>query len=151
MKVSELAKKAGVTPDTVRFYTKEGLLHPTKDPDNGYSLFNNQDYQRLVFMRKARQLGFSLKSIKDIFQHSDHETSPCPMVRELFEKRLAEVEQKIAELQALRQHMVDAMEVWAEMPDGTPDGHTICNLIENWQDRQPSISHLTMKGGHSDD
>jgi DNA-binding transcriptional MerR regulator len=150
MKVSELAKKAGVTPDTVRFYTKEGLLHPEKDPDNGYSLFNIQDYQRLVFMRKARQIGFSLKSIKDILTHADHKTSPCPMVRELFESRLYEVEQQISELQSLRQHMVDAMEVWSEMPDGTPDGHTICHLIENWQDQPSSTTSLTMKRGNSD-
>jgi len=145
MKVSQLAKKAGVTADTVRFYTKQGLLKPERDPENRYQLYSHADYQRLVFMRKARQLGFSLKSIKEILVNADEKTSPCPLVRELFEKRLTEVEQQISELQGLREHMVDAMAVWTKMPDGSPDGHTICCLIEHWQDEREDADECEYK------
>jgi len=140
MKVSDLAKKAGVTADTVRFYTKEGLLHPEKNPDNGYQIYNYDDYQRLVFMRKARQLGFSIRAIKDILQSATKDTSPCPLVRKLFEKRLVEVEQQINELTELKERMVTAMRVWVDMPNGVPDGRTVCCLIENWQDQTQLLS-----------
>jgi hypothetical protein len=56
------------------------------------------------------------------------------MVRDVFTQRLAEVEREIAELQLLRKRMVSALSAWQEMPDGTPDGHTICRLIEHWDD-----------------
>lgn len=146
MQVSQLAKKAGVSPDTVRFYTKEGLLNPTKNPDNGYQNYNQSDFQRLTFARKARQLGFSLKEIQAILSQADDHSSPCPMVRNLFEKHLVKVEQQIDELQSLRQRMLDAVDVWQNMPDGVPDGQTICQLIENWDQYLPEQDHGIING-----
>lgn len=134
MKVKDLAQAAGVTPDTVRFYTREGLLNPTRNPDNNYQQFDADDLRRLRFARKARQLGFSLPEIRSILAQADDHHSPCPMVREVFEQRLAQVEQDIQELQQLRQRMQSALRVWRDMPDGTPDGHTVCQLIEHWDD-----------------
>lgn len=141
MQVSQLAKKTGVSADTVRFYTKEGILRPQKNPDNGYQQYNKSDFQRLTFARKARQLGFSLKEIQAILSQADDHSSPCPMVRSLFEKHLIQVEQQIEELQLLRQRMLDAVNVWQNMPDGVPDGQTICQLIENWDQHLPTTPH----------
>src|SRR5690554_2607423 len=134
MKVKELATAAGVNPDTVRFYTREGLLKPTRIPDNNYQHYDAEDLRRLRFARKARQLGFSLPEVRQILEQADDHHSPCPMVRDVFTQRLAEVEREIAELQLLRKRMVSALSAWQEMPDGTPDGHTICRLIEHWDD-----------------
>lgn len=132
MKVSDLAKAAQVNPDTVRFYTREGLLSPTRNPHNNYQQYSAEDLRRLRFARKARQLGFSLPEIRSILGQADEHHSPCPMVREIFEDRLAQVEQEIAQLQQLRERMRYALIAWQDMPDGTPDGHTICRLIEHW-------------------
>ncbi|MGC8119528.1 MerR family transcriptional regulator [Marinobacter sp. VGCF2001] len=134
MKVKDIATAAGVNPDTVRFYTREGLLRPTRNPDNNYQQYDAEDLRRLRFARKARQLGFSLPEIRQILEQADDHHSPCPMVRDVFRKRLAEVEREISELQKLRARMVSALSTWQDMPDGTPDGHTICRLIEHWDD-----------------
>jgi len=134
MKVKEIATAAGVNPDTVRFYTREGLLRPVRNPDNNYQHYDAEDLRRLRFARKARQLGFSLPEIRQILEQADDHHSPCPMVRDVFSQRLAEVEREIAELELLRKRMVSALSAWQEMPDGTPDGHTICRLIEHWDD-----------------
>ena len=138
MKVSDLAKAAEVNPDTVRFYTREGLLNPTRNPDNNYQQYDAEDLRRLRFARKARQLGFSLPEIRSILGQADEHHSPCPMVREVFEERLAQVEKEIEQLQQLRERMKSALDAWQAMPDGTPDGHTICRLIEHWDDDQPT-------------
>lgn len=138
MKVSELAKAAEATPDTVRFYTREGLLSPTRNPDNNYQHYDAEDLRRLKFARKARQLGFSLPEIRSILVQADAHHSPCPMVREVFESRLIEVEKEISQLQQLRERMKNALSAWLAMPDGTPDGHTICRLIEHWDDDTPA-------------
>ncbi|AHI29781.1 MerR family transcriptional regulator [Marinobacter similis] len=145
MKVKDIANAADVNPDTVRFYTREGLLNPSRNPDNNYQQFDADDLRRLRFARKARQLGFSLPEIRAILDQAEDHHSPCPMVREVFEQRLAEVEREISELQALRQRMTSALSAWQDMPDGTPDGHTICRLIEHWDDT-PAASPSTVNG-----
>lgn len=144
MKVSDIARQAGVNPETVRYYTREGLLKPDRNPDNGYHLYSSDDLQRLHFARKARQLGFALSEIAAILGEADHHQSPCPMVRDIFARRLQDVEARLTELEALRDRMRDAMSAWESMPDGTPDGHTICRLIEHWDD---SAAQPDRKGG----
>lgn len=134
MKVAQLARAAGVNADTVRFYTREGLLKPARDPDNGYQEYGSDDLARLRFARKARQLGFTLREVADILQQADQNESPCPLVRDLFARRLHEVEAQLRELQNLRDRMQRALVSWETMPDGTPDGHTLCRLIEHWDD-----------------
>ncbi len=122
----------------MRFYTREGLLKPSRNPDNNYQQFDAEDLRRLRFARKARQLGFSLIEVRQILDQADEHHSPCPMVRDVFEQRLAEVEREIEELQQLRKRMKTALAAWQDMPDGTPDGHTICRLIEHWDDNPPA-------------
>ncbi|GHE22389.1 MerR family transcriptional regulator [Halomonas urumqiensis] len=132
MKVSQLARQAGVTAETVRHYTREGLLTPTRHPENGYQLYAQGDLERLRFIQRARTLGFGVAEIRDILEHADHGDSPCPMVRDLLADRLPEIRARIDELEALAQRMEQALDAWAEMPDGTPDGHSLCRLIESF-------------------
>lgn len=135
MKVSELAKRGGVTPETVRHYTREQLLAPTRHPDNGYQLFSATDLERLQFIQRARKLGFSVAEIRDILAHADQGDSPCPLVRDLLASRLPQIRAQIRELEALAQRMEQALESWQHMPDGTPDGHSLCRLIESFPDK----------------
>ncbi|MDZ7854283.1 MAG: MerR family transcriptional regulator [Halomonas sp.] len=132
MKVSELARLAGVTAETVRHYTREGLLHPERHPENGYQLFGQADLDRLRFIQRARTLGFGVAEIRNILDHADHGDSPCPMVRDLLANRLPQIREQIRELESLASRMEQALAAWDGMPDGTPDGHSICRLIENF-------------------
>ncbi|MCW4627544.1 MULTISPECIES: MerR family transcriptional regulator [Marinomonas] len=135
MRVSELAHKANVTAETVRHYTRLGLIQAERDANNGYQIYDKLALQRLVFIRQASELGFSLKQIEDIFQQSDSGDSPCPMVRDLLQKKVPETKLKIAQLQAHLHKMEKALETWEDMPDGNPNGHSICCLIEDWQEK----------------
>lgn len=136
MKVSELAKRGGVTAETVRHYTREQLLAPKRHPDNGYQLYSATDLERLHFIQRARKLGFSVAEIRDILAHADHGDSPCPLVRDLLANRLPQIRAQIRELEALAQRMEQALESWQDMPDGTPDGHSLCRLIESFPEKQ---------------
>ena len=66
MMTSELAKHVGVTAETVRFYTRKGLLSATKLPTNGYKTYNAEAIARLKFIRQAKNVGFSLKEIEKL-------------------------------------------------------------------------------------
>lgn len=146
MKVGELARAAGVTAETVRHYTREGLLVPSRNPDNGYQLYDSDDLNRLRFIQRARTLGFSVREISDILDHADHGDSPCPLVRDLLAQRLPTIRQRIADLEALAARMEQALDTWRDMPDGVPDGHSLCRLIENLPDDKRAESR-TPTGG----
>ncbi|NGO89034.1 MAG: MerR family DNA-binding protein [Halomonas sp.] len=143
MKVGELAKRGGVTAETVRHYTREGLLTPSRHPDNGYQLYTAGDLERLHFIQRARKLGFSVAEIRDILAHADQGDSPCPLVRDLLAHRLPQIRARIAELEALAHRMEQALESWQTMPDGTPDGHSLCRLIESFPEEAacPNATH----------
>lgn len=134
MKVNELAHLAAVTPETVRYYTRVGLLKPQKDQDNGYRRYTNADLNRLCFVLRAKKLGFQLDEIAKILGLSDCGQVPCPVVREIVERRIAETREHLAGMQALQARLEHAITLWARMPDGEPDGHAVCALIEATDD-----------------
>lgn len=63
MFVNEVAKSAEVSADAVRYYSRIGLLSPTRNPENSYREYTHQDVSRVRFIRKAKWLGFTLKDI----------------------------------------------------------------------------------------
>lgn len=130
MKVSELARAADVTPETVRHYVREGLLDAQRDPDNGYRVFHAQDLDRLRFLRAARDLGFSIPEIRVILDDAAQGDSPCPHVRQFARDRLAELDAQLAELTARRARLAALVSMWRTLPDGVPSGAQLCPLIE---------------------
>lgn len=131
MRVAELAASLAVTTDTVRFYTRKGLLAPARDPHNGYKGYDASQRARLRFILNARQLGFSVADISALLAQADRGQSPCATARSLLETRLRETEQRFQEAVALRANMRAALAAWAAQPDRPPTGQMICHLIEN--------------------
>lgn len=134
MTAAVLARRAGVPLFTVRYYTRIGLLKPSRDLRNGYKMYKFSDSDRLRFIASAKDLGFSLAEIEQILDHAAHNNSPCPLVREIVERRIKENKQKIREMKALQKRLELASEVWKQMKNSTPDGHSVCRLIESFAD-----------------
>ncbi len=129
--VRGLSNAAHTTPDAIRHYVRIGLLTPSRNPDNGYRLFDNSDIKKVMFIRRAKGLGFTLHEIQTIFDHGAAGQSPCPAVRDMIQQRINENRAKLAELNSLQQRMDSALKKWKTMPDGEPDGKAICHLIES--------------------
>ncbi|MFV2004177.1 MAG: MerR family transcriptional regulator [Gammaproteobacteria bacterium] len=129
--VTELANRCNTTPHAVRYYTRMGLLRPERHPDNGYRLYDISEVPWLKFVQRAKNLGYTLKEIKEIMHDADDSKSPCPKVREILMKRIVENRQRLDELLALQTRMELALKQWKDMPDGVPDGHSVCHLIES--------------------
>lgn len=132
--VTELARHGDTTADTVRHYTRLGLLEPIRHPQNGYRLYRRRDINRLLFIRRAKRLGFTLSEIGGITQDADKKKSPCPTVRQILERRIAENRRQLNEMIALQERMELALKQWSGMPDGVPDGHSVCYLIESFDE-----------------
>lgn len=131
MNITELARGAGTTADTVRHYTDLGLLRPRRNPRNHYREYDRDDRKRLDFILQARGLGFTLEDIHQILTDADSGQSPCGDVRRLIEQRLEEVEARIRSLQRLSDRMREAVARWKEQPDTAPQDGRICGLIES--------------------
>ena len=131
MKVNELAQRAGVTAHAVRYYVKAGLLKPTRNLSNGYKQFTNGDVGRVRFVGRAQQFGFTLAEIAEIIRTSGRRQSPCPLVRQIIERRFVDKCAELDELVALRERMAAAIDRWKRLPDAIPTGDDICHLIES--------------------
>ena len=129
---SVLAKRANVPLFTVRYYTRIGLLKPSRDMRNGYKIYKQTDKDRLNFISAAKDLGFTLAEIEEILDHAVHGDSPCPMVREVVERRVKENQEKIRELKRLQIRLESALTMWKTMKNSEPDGHSVCRLIESF-------------------
>ena len=134
MFATNLANKAGVSPDTVRYYTRIKMLKPERNPDNGYRIYKKADVRRLRFILAARSLGFTLNDIKAIFADAEQGESPCPRVRSLLEQRMTDAERKLRELNELHTKMEAALASWSHLPDSHPTGDSVCTLIESIND-----------------
>jgi len=138
MMTSELAKHVGVTAETVRFYTRKGLLSATKLPTNGYKTYNAEAIARLKFIRQAKNVGFSLKEIEKIIVLSELGSSPCSKVREMLAKKISETKQNIKSMNQHLSMMEGSLSGRADKPDMVPDGKAICCLIEHWSNNYES-------------
>ncbi|HEX5679013.1 MAG TPA: MerR family DNA-binding protein [Alcanivorax sp.] len=132
MRVTNLARRADTTAETVRHYTELGLLTPRRDPHNGYRQYDGVDLSRLRFAIKARSLGFTLGDVRELIKESEGGETPCPRVRSLIEARLAEVEARIRELSELSARMRAAMEDWSQAPDCHLGDGRVCGLIDSF-------------------
>ncbi len=130
--VTEIARRFNVSADSIRHYTKLGLLSPKRDTANGYRRYGIEQERRLRFLLSAKRLGFSLKDIQKILDMAASGDTPCPLVRKLIDQRLGAIREEMRDAQKLMSRMESASSDWCGLPDRTPSGESICHLIETW-------------------
>ncbi len=97
--IGKLARATGVGVETIRYYEGLGLLQRPVKPLHGYRRYSNEAIARLHFIRRAKQLGFSLQQTKELLLLGD---GHCDDVRSLAESKLATVEEQISDLAAIK-------------------------------------------------
>ena len=102
MRIGELAKSAGVTPDTIRYYEREGLLPPPERTPSGYRDYGPGVLDDLRFIKKAQASGLKLSDVREVMQIAAGGRPPCEHVRATVTTRLAEVAERLRELRSLR-------------------------------------------------
>lgn len=131
LQVADLARRADVTPATVRYYARIGLLHPVRDAANGYRRFSVSDLRRVRFIRKAQSLGLSIGDIRAVLERLEDGDPVCDLVVRLVRDRLENVRQQLAELEATEARIVSALERWSAVPEPPGIGAAVCPLIES--------------------
>lgn len=97
-KVGQVAKKVGINVETLRYYEKIKLMPKPKRKESGYRYYDDLDIKRLHFIKRAKELGFSLKEIKELLGLKIESTATCGDVKHLSEHKLKDIREKINDL-----------------------------------------------------
>jgi len=111
IQIGELSRRTGCNIETIRYYERVALLPAPVRTAGRYRLYDIADVQRLAFIRRARELGFTLDEVRTLLSLSANEgPGACANVRELAESHLAEVRAKIADLRTMERVLADAVQ-----------------------------------------
>jgi len=120
--IGALAAAAGVNVETIRFYQRRGLLAEPERPPRGVRRYGAGDVARVRFVKAAQRLGFSLDEVAQLLQLDDG--TRCAQAREIAERRLADVRQRLADLRRIE----DALAALVARCEGAR-GRVACPLI----------------------
>jgi DNA-binding transcriptional MerR regulator len=113
----ELARLAGVSPDTVRFYERRHLLPAAPRSESGYRVFPPEALTRVQLIRGALSIGFTISELAAIFGERDRGGAPCHKVR-----KLAALEAQLRDLRAWRRELRRTLAEWDRLLVKTPRG-----------------------------
>ncbi|OOF08845.1 MULTISPECIES: Cu(I)-responsive transcriptional regulator [Salinivibrio] len=124
MKIQQVAEKTGLTTKTIRFYEQKGLITPPHRADNGYRDYRAQHVSELQMIRRARLVGFTLEESADLLALSRDPSLRSADVKARAESKLMEIDEKIAELAAMK----TTLQALTQACPG--DGDAQCPIIE---------------------
>ena len=122
MQTSQLARLAGISPDTLRYYERNRLMPAAHRSSAGYRLFPPEALMRVEMIRAALSVGFSVKELGQIFTVRDQGGAPCHQVRKLGTEKLALVESQIEELKTKHRELKRTLAKWDQLLRRTPHG-----------------------------
>lgn len=104
MRIGELEARSGASRHTLRYYEQIGLISPLRQTNN-YRVYTEQTLQDLDFIQRAQSMGFSLGEIGEILDAQRNKLIDCADGAKLIEKKMAEIKQKIANLQSIHRYL----------------------------------------------
>ncbi len=107
--IGELAKKLQTTPRTIRYYEEIGLLKKADRKDGAQRVYDEEDYVRLKFIKKLKLLGLKLSQIQELerlYRGHQEDKSYIPRLIEMFDEKIFEIDEKIANLQSLKEDIL---------------------------------------------
>ena len=111
MRIGELAAAVGVSPATIRFYERSGVLAAPARTEGGYRDYPDQAVDELRFVRAGQAIGLTLLELSEIAAFRDRGEEPCTELIALMERRLGEVDGRIRELSTLRAQLAELVAV----------------------------------------
>ena len=132
--IGTLSKRTGCNIETIRYYEKIGLLPAPARSEGRHRMYATAHLQRLNFIRRARELGFTLDEVRALLKLADERGYSCAEARDLAAGHLAEVRAKIANLKVMERVLKDIV---AQCADGTPPE---CPLIERLFRSTPNMT-----------
>lgn len=118
MSIGKLAKACGVGVETIRFYQRKGLLETPNGGKVGYRTYDERHAERLRFIRRAQGVGFTLEETRDLLSLND--TQDHLVAQGVAQEKIVQIEQRIAELQAMASALRHLVHQCQKSPTGAP-------------------------------
>lgn len=118
--VGQLARRTGVSPDTVRYYERVGLLPKTERTSSGYRSYDESHVERLQIVKGAQRVGLRLREVRELLEVMDRGLCPCGHAESLIRERLGEIDQEVSRLAELRGQLARLVERLPDPPTGGP-------------------------------
>ena len=118
----QLARNCGVSPDTLRHYERVGVLPKAPRARSGYRQYPPEAQVRVMAVRRALALGFSLAELARIFRVRERGGAPCREVRRMAQEKLADIERRLVDLTSLRDDLRELLVDWDRRLESTPEG-----------------------------
>lgn len=131
MRIGQLAKQAGVSTKTIRYYESVGLLPEPARTASGYRSYEGGSLERLRFIRDAQNSGLSLAEIASVLELKEAGTSSCHHTRSLLSRHLAELDRQIERLRETRRKLTAMAERADRLDPGTCTDPNRCQVISN--------------------
>lgn len=132
--IGQLAHRAGVKVSTVRVYERHGLLARPSRTDAGYRVYQATDLDRLVFIRRAKELGFTLAEVRELLALFDDPDTGCAEVRAQAEEKLADIQARLRDLRRIQRSLTDLTK--ACTGEGPTSGCPIFQALERKDDER---------------
>jgi MerR family copper efflux transcriptional regulator len=127
MLIGQVAQRSGIPAHTIRFYEDQKLVSRAARSASGYRVYSDRILDELRFIRRAQRLGLTLEETREILSLGRSGRKPCARVVAICEAHLAEIDQKMAELRAFREHLEQAKRLAGSGCGFTPEG--FCRAI----------------------
>jgi DNA-binding transcriptional MerR regulator len=129
--IGVLSKETGIPVKTIRYYEEFGILAKPKRTASEYRVYTQKDIDKLLFIKKAKDLGLKLSEIKEIIRRAESGLKPCCcLVRDLFTKKIKEYEDKITELNKTKKRLEEKLIKWVEPKEAKRLKYSVCPQIE---------------------
>jgi MerR family mercuric resistance operon transcriptional regulator len=122
--IGVLAKLANVNIETIRFYERKGILLQPLKPSSGYRKYNDQALSRILFVKRAQEVGFTLNEIHNLLEI---ESTNCKEIQKIAEEKLLLTRQKIVDLQRLENTLQNLVSQC-----GTTQNNTHCPIVDSF-------------------
>lgn len=135
--IGALADRSGCNVPTIRYYEEIGLLPKAMRRPNGHRVYSGADQERLVFIRRSRDFGFSIEQIRDLIALSSDSARDCVEARDVAQGHLDVVRLKLVELQALERRLTSLVSACTQRCMG--GAMSACNIFSDLtsQDARP--------------
>jgi DNA-binding transcriptional MerR regulator len=128
--IKQLSQQTNTSTEAIRYYERIELIPQPQRAKNGYRQYTETDVERLQFIRRSRTLDFSLDEIREILAFRERQEPPCSYVMEVMQKRIEEIEGRIADLQKLRDEVKTLYEIGKNLPEDVQMKTCVCHLIK---------------------
>jgi len=105
MQIGTVGKRLGLSGDAIRFYERNALLPPPPRTEGGFRQYSENDLETLSFIGRVQNLGFTLREVRELLELRRSPFQPCAPVRRRLEEKLADVQQKVSDLQKLEREL----------------------------------------------